>query len=280
MAERPWTNQTAMVGGLLAAGRIGPGRRGRSRLAAVPERAVIDKLVLAIDQTEVADILRLGRNVLGRVGCVKISSHLVQRMAPGRAFEFVRNHRARSIFYDARFVDDRPANLAADIRVVCGDSKVPIRPPELLSVHHAVGRKGLLAAVDAAHGRTEVVVFLGSSNWGPDDYQAMHDARAEDVVRKWARIAADAGVQSVMCAAADAWVIKEDPQCEHLRVYGTGIRDEGEQTGEHTRTITPELALRHGVDYLVVGSPIVHAQQPAAVLDRYANAVRGHRRRR
>ena len=246
----------------------------------MPERAVIDKLVLAIDQTEVADILRLGRNVLSRVGCVKISSHLVQRMPPGRAFEFVRNHRARSIFYDARFVDDRPDNLAADIRVVCGDNKVPIRPPEFLSVHHAVGRKGLAAAVDAAQGRTEVVVFLGSSNWEPEDYEAMHDARAEDVVRKWARIAAEAGVQNVMCAAADAWVIKEDSQCRHLRVYGTGVRDTGEQSGEHKRTVTPELALRNGVDFLVVGTPIVRAQQPAAVLDRYANAVRERRRRR
>ena len=246
----------------------------------MPERAVIDKLVLAIDQTEVADILRLGRTVLSRVGCVKISSHLVQRMPPGRAFEFVRNHRARAIFYDARFVDDRPDNLAADIRVVCGDSKVPMRPPEFVSVHHAVGRKGLVAAVNAAKGRTEVVVFLGSSNWDREDYEVMHDARAEDVVRKWARIAADAGAQSVMCAAADAWVIKDDPACRHLLVYGTGIRDEGEQSGEHKRIITPELALRNGVDFLVVGRPIVGAQQTTAVLDRYANAVRGHRRRR
>lgn len=246
----------------------------------MPERAVLENLVLAIDQTEVADILRLGRNVLSRVGCVKISSHLVQRMPPGRAFEFVRNHRARSIFYDARFVDDRPDNLAADIRVVCGDSRVPLRPPEFVSVHHAVGRKGLVAAVDAAQGRTEVVVFLGSSNWDADDYATMHDARSEDVVRKWACIAADAGVTSVMCAAADAWVIKEDSQCRHLRVYGTGIRDEGEHGGEHKRVITPELALRNGVDFLVVGSPIVAAQDPTAVLDRYANVCKAHRRRR
>jgi orotidine-5'-phosphate decarboxylase len=246
----------------------------------VPERPVNEKLVLAIDQTEVADILRLGRNVLGRVGCVKISSHLVQRMPPGRAFEFVRNHRARTIFYDARFVDDRPDNLAADIRVVCGDNKVPIRPPEWVSVHHAVGRKGLVAAVKAAEDRTEVVVFLGSSNWDPDDYQAMHDARAEDVVRKWARIAAEAGVHAVMCAAADAWVIKEDPDCRHLLVYGTGIRDVGEQRGEHKRTVSPEDALRNGVDYCVVGSPIVNAHDPSAVLDRYANMMRHYRRRK
>ncbi len=244
----------------------------------MPERAVIEKLVLAIDQTEVADILRLGRSVLGRVGCVKISSHLVQRMPPGRAFEFVRNHRARSIFYDARFVDDRPDNLAADIRVVCGDSRVPMRPPEFVSVHHAVGRKGLAAAVRAAEGRTEVVVFLGSSNWEPEDYQAMHDARAEDVVRKWACIAAEAGVHAVMCAAADAWVIKDDPECRHLLVYGTGIRDAGELVGEHKRTVSPEDALRNGVDFCVVGSPIVSANDPVAVLDRYANVLRRRRR--
>jgi orotidine-5'-phosphate decarboxylase len=147
-----------------------------------------------------------------------------------------------------------------------------------LSVHHAVGRKGLAAAVQAAEGRTEVVVFLGSSNWDPEDYTAMHDARSEDVVRKWARIAAEAGVESVMCAAADAWVIKEDPDCRHLAVYGTGVRDEGEQTGDHKRTVSPEEAQRNGVDFCVVGTPIVSAHDPAAVLDRYANILRRRRR--
>ena len=163
---------------------------------------------------------------------------------------------------------------------MCGEGKSAARAPEFLSVHHAVGRKGLVAAVDAAQGRTEVVMFLGSSNWGPDDYDLMYDAKAEDVVRKWARIAVDAGVQSVMCAAADAWVIKDDPECKHLLVYGTGVRDEGELSGEHKRIISPELALRNGVNFLVVGTPIVGAQHPDAVLDRYANAAGMYRRRR
>ena len=194
----------------------------------MPERAVLENLVLAIDQTEVADILRLGRNVLGRVGCVKISSHLVQRMPPGRAFEFVRNHRARSIFYDARFVDDRPDNLAADIRVVCGDSRVPLRPPEFVSVHHAVGRKGLVAAVDAAQGRTEVVVFLGSSNWDAEDYATMHDARSEDVVRKWARIAA-AQFEIAMLASGRGGT----------RPFVEGCRSKGRRRRETVRDARP-----------------------------------------
>jgi hypothetical protein len=50
-----------------------------------------DRVVLAIDQTEVTDVLELGKEVLSRAGCVKISTHLVQRMAPGRAALFVRN---------------------------------------------------------------------------------------------------------------------------------------------------------------------------------------------
>ena len=231
------------------------------------------RVVLAIDQTEVTDVLELGKEVLSRAGCVKISTHLVQRMAPGRAALFVRNHGGRKIFYDARFVDDRSDNVAADIRVVCGDGRETVRPPELVSVHYAVGKKGLSSAVDAAQDRTEIVVFLSSSNWSEDDYLTMHDAKPEDTVRRYAQIAADAGVRSVMCAAADAWVIKQDPDIRHLAVYGTGIRSTGDPGGEHKRIVTPEVALRNGVDYLVIGTPIVKTNDPYAALLRYGKEI-------
>jgi orotidine-5'-phosphate decarboxylase len=243
-------------------------------MAAVPDRRVYRRLVLAIDQTEVTDVLSLGHEVLARAGCVKISSHLVQRMPPGRAFDFVRNHRARAIFYDARFVDDRPDNLAADIRVVCGEDRPRAVPPELVSVHYAVGFKAMRRAVGAAEGRTEVVVFLSSSNWSVDDYRTMHDAAPEDMVRRYARIAAEAGVRTVMCAAIDAHVIKEDPATQHLSVYGTGVRFATDPGGEQQRIIPPTDALAAGVDFVVVGSPIVQSSHPEEALARYGAVLR------
>ena len=148
-----------------------------------------------------------------------------------------------------------------------------IRPPELVSVHYAVGKKGLSSAVEAAQDRTEIVVFLSSSNWSEEDYLTMHDAKPEDTVRRYARIAADAGVRSVMCAAADAWVIKQDPEIRHLTVYGTGTRSTGDAGGEHKRIVTPELALRNGVDFLVIGTPIVKTNDPYAALLRYGREI-------
>jgi orotidine-5'-phosphate decarboxylase len=237
-------------------------------------RNEFDRLVLAVDQTEVTDILSLGRDVLAKAGCVKISSHLVQRMPPGRAFSFVRNHRARTVFYDARFVDDRPDNLAADIRVVCGERGAQSLPPELVSVHHAVGKKGLEAAVGAAEDRTEIVTVLSSSNWDDDDYRTMYGAPPDEIVRRYAHIAVEAGVRSVMCAAADAWVIREDADTRHLRVFGTGIRCAGDPGDEHIRIVTPRAALENGVDHLVVGTPIVRAGRPGDALERYGCAIR------
>ncbi len=240
----------------------------------VRERDVFDRLVLAIDQTSVFDMLHVGHKVLSRVGCVKISSHLVQRMPPGRAFDFVRNHRARQLFYDARFVDDHPENLAADIRLLRGDRSAPIHAPEFVTVHYAVGGRSLASAVEAAGSRTEVVVFLSSSNWSVDDYQEMHGADPDDVVHRFARIAADAGCTSVMCAAADAWVVHDDPTTRHLKIYGTGIRSVDDEVGEQRRIVTPEVALANGVDSLVIGVPIVRSRDPAAALDRYGALVR------
>ena len=116
-------------------------------------------------------------------------------------------------------------------------------------------------------------MFLSSSNWSEEDYLTMHDAKPEDTVRRYARIAADAGVRSVMCAAADAWVIKQDPDIRHLTVYGTGTRSTGDPGGEHKRIVTPEVALRNGVDFLVIGTPIVKTNDPYAALLRYGKEI-------
>ena len=231
--------------------------------------------MLAIDQTEVTDVLNLGHSVLSRVGCVKISSHLVQRMPPGRAFDFVRNHRTRSIFYDARFVDDRAENLAADIRLVSGDERATSRytPPALVSVHHAVGFRGVQRAVEAAEGKLEIVVFLSSSNWDPGEYHNMYGFGPDDLVARYARIAAEAGARSIMCAAIDAPVIKDHPDTRHLNVYGTGVRMEGDAVGEHKRIITPEAALANGVTHVVIGGPIVRATNPESALSRYGAII-------
>ncbi len=237
-------------------------------------RAAYDRVVLAIDQTSVFDMLNIGHRVLSSVGCVKISSHLVQRMPPGRAFDFVRNHRARRVFYDARFVDDQPDNLAADIRMLRGDRTAPIHAPEVVSVHVAVGGRGVASAVAAAGERSEVVVFLGSSNWTDEDYRAMHGGTPADIVRNYAQIAAEAGARSVMCAAADAWAIRDEPSTRHLRIYGTGIRAADDEGGEQRRVVTPAQALEHGVDLLVLGSPIVKAREPMAALERYGQLIK------
>jgi orotidine-5'-phosphate decarboxylase len=101
----------------------------------------------------------------------------------------------------------------------------------------------------------------------------MHDAKPEDTVRRYAQIAADAGVRSVMCAAADAWVIKQDSEIRHLTVYGTGTRSTGDPGGEHKRIVTPEVALRNGVDFLVIGTPIVKTNDPYGALLRYGKEI-------
>jgi orotidine-5'-phosphate decarboxylase len=68
-------------------------------------------------------------------------------------------------------------------------------------------------------------------------------------------------------------VIKQDPEIRHLTIYGTGTRSMGDPGGEQKRIVTPGVALRNGVDYLVIGNPIVKNNDPYAALLRYGKEI-------
>ena len=76
-----------------------------------------------------------------------------------------------------------------------------------------------------------------------------------------------------MCAAADARVIRDDPETRHLTIYGTGTRIAGDPGGDQKRIVTPAAALANGVDYLVIGTPIVKTADPRAALERYGEEI-------
>ncbi len=50
-------------------------------------------------------------------------------------------------------------------------------------------------------------------------------------------------------------------------VVTPGIRPEGEAAADQARTATPAAAVRAGADYLVIGRPIVEADDPRAVVE-------------
>ena len=76
-------------------------------------------------------------------------------------------------------------------------------------------------------------------------------------------MAADAGVDGIVCSAADLAFLATDAKTKNLLKVTPGIRPEWAEKNDQKRIFTPGDAIRAGASYLVIGRPIL--KPPAAI---------------
>jgi orotidine-5'-phosphate decarboxylase len=80
-----------------------------------------------------------------------------------------------------------------------------------------------------------------------------------------ARLTAAAGLDGVVCSAAEAPGLRT-ALGPRFTLVTPGIRPAGTAKDDQTRIVTPEAAVANGADYLVIGRPITQAADPLAAL--------------
>lgn len=83
---------------------------------------------------------------------------------------------------------------------------------------------------------------------------------AQEVLRR-AKIAKDAGLDGVVCAVHEAAAVRHACGSDFI-IVTPGIRAKGAAAGDQKRVATVEDARNAGVDYIVVGRPIIEAADP------------------
>ena len=90
------------------------------------------------------------------------------------------------------------------------------------------------------------------------------DVEPQEQVLRLAGLAAQAGLDGLVCSAQEAPALKAaQPQ---LQLVTPGIRPAGSAQDDQRRILTPRQALDAGSDYLVIGRPISQAADPAKAL--------------
>lgn len=88
------------------------------------------------------------------------------------------------------------------------------------------------------------------------------DVEPLDQVQRLAGLAAQAGMDGLVCSAREAQPLKSAfPQ---LQLVTPGIRPAGSASNDQKRILTPADALAAGSDFLVIGRPITQAEDPQA----------------
>jgi orotidine-5'-phosphate decarboxylase len=187
---------------------------------------------------------------------VKVGSVLMTRAGSGFIRSLVAN--GHPVFLDLKWHDiPNTVRGAVEAALDLGVSMVTV---------HALGGPAMIeAAAKAAGDRMAVVAVTvltshDAAAFGEVMGRPTPDLRGEVV--RLARLAMGAGASGVVCSAEElAGVV---PVVGRGRVVVPGIRRPEDALGDQARVATPEAALAAGATDLVVGRPILAAEDPAA----------------
>ena len=218
---------------------------------------VKDRLILALDVPSVAAAEAMIGKLGDTVTFYKIGYQLA--FAGGLAFAETLVRANKKVFLDLKLHD-------IGNTVGKGVESVARLGATFLTVH--AYPQTMHAAVDARRGsglRILGVTVLTSYD-DADLAAAGYDFTVSELVAERAAQARDIGIDGLVCTAEEAANLK--PVISSGMVLVTpGIRPAGADLGDQKRIMTPGEAVRAGVDYLVVGRPILAAVDPRAAAE-------------
>jgi len=121
------------------------------------------------------------------------------------------------------------------------------------------------AAVEARAGsKLKILAVTVLTSYDDIDLaESGYQMSVDDLVARRAQQAHDIGVDGLVCSPEEASPLRLVVGPEMLFVT-PGIRPAGTASGDQKRVATPRQAIAAGADYLVVGRPIVQADDPKA----------------
>lgn len=148
----------------------------------------------------------------------------------------------------------------------------------MLTVHAGGGTDMLRAAAEAAEAHDLVLLAVTTlTSLNQEDLITLGVTRplSEHTI-ELGRLAVDAGIEGLVCSPHEVSHFRETIGNQPILVV-PGIRPAGAALGDQKRVATPAMAVQAGADFLVVGRPILEAEDPAAaaeaVLAEIANAT-------
>jgi len=220
-----------------------------------------DRLIVALDVNSRDSALSLVQALRPRVQRFKVGLELFTACGPPLVREIL--EKGGQVFLDLKFHDipntvARAAVSAARLGVgmftihLSGGPLMARRAADELEAHCQVYRVQ----------RPKILGVTVLTSLSPADLEEIGVGRSiEDQVVALAEMGKAAGLDGVVCSPLEARLIREACGREFL-VVTPGIRPEGSAPDDQSRTLSPKVALEAGADFLVVGRPIIKADDP------------------
>jgi orotidine-5'-phosphate decarboxylase len=213
-----------------------------------------DRLIVALDLPSVAAADAMVGRLGDAVSFYKIGYQLAFAGGLGLAEELARA--GKQVFLDLKLHD-------IGNTVGKGVESVVRLGAAFLTVH--AYPQTMKAAVDA-RGQSNLRILAVTVLTSYDDADlasAGYDFTVPELVAERAAQARDMGIDGLVCSAAEAANLRGIIG-HSMTLVTPGIRPAGAERGDQKRIMTPAAAVAAGVDYLVVGRPILEAADPKA----------------
>ncbi|NSZ61689.1 orotidine-5'-phosphate decarboxylase [Agrobacterium tumefaciens] len=213
-----------------------------------------EKLIVGLDVPTVQQ----AEGIVSKIGDEVLFYKIGYQLVFAGGLEFARDlaQSGKKVFLDMKLLD-------IDNTVVSGVENIARMGMSMLTLH--AYPKAMRAAVKAAEGSGLCLlgVTVLTSMDDADLAEAGYASDARSLVLRRAEQAREAGMGGIVCSAEESTAVREILGPD-LAVVTPGIRPAGAEAGDQKRVMTPFDAIRAGSSHLVVGRPIVRAEDPKA----------------
>lgn len=230
------------------------------------KETAVERIMVALDVPDEAAAVKLARQFEGLSCWMKVGMELYYAAGP----DIVRRLKASGfrVFLDLK-LHDIPNTVRGAARSV---TRLGV---DMFNVHAAGGGAMMRAAFEGAaeaaaeQGARRPLLIAVTQLTSTDERTLREEigieGGVERTVVRYARLAADAGLDGVVASAKEAAAIKAACGSRFATVT-PGIRPAGSAANDQARIVTPADAIRGGSDYLVIGRPITGSANPREAL--------------
>ncbi len=216
------------------------------------------QLILALDLETREEALAMLKTLGDSLQWVKVGLQLFTAYGPDIVREI--SDLGYRVFLDLK-LHDIPNTVAKAVQSI---AQLNV---ELLTLHGSGGSEMIewanKARLDHAPNLNLLAVTVLTSMDNQQLSEINVQANTEAQVRTLAEISLKAGAQGLVCSSLELALLRTRFGNDPILVT-PGIRPAGSDTDEQKRVMTPKLAATAGSNFIVVGRPILRAEDPAA----------------
>jgi orotidine-5'-phosphate decarboxylase len=216
-----------------------------------------DRLIVALDLPSVVDAEAMVERLGDSANFYKIGYQLA--FAGGLSFAEHLIRAGRRIFLDMKLHD-------IGNTVARGVESVARLGATFLTVHAYPQTMRAAAEAKAGSGLRILAVTVLTSYDDADLAEAGYRVNVDDLVAERAHQAHDMGLDGIVCSPEEAGPLRLIVGSDMVLVT-PGVRPAGVAANDQKRVTRPAQAIGAGADYLVVGRPITHANEPRAAAE-------------